>query len=130
MSINIEVRYDGPKAFWRDNLYGTGKTWGFNESHLVPVSAAILILKHPEFTRLGDTSAPLKDLLVASPTVAPLANEREKVEEPPLINLDVLSKAKLAEYAKSNFGVELDIGAKKADLIDQVRAQMRRRQEF
>lgn len=122
----IPIRYVGSKAPFRDHLYGSGAEWRYSDVVEVSPVAARKLLTHPEFEDAReDTSVPIKSVVVKET----LDDKTEEVEhEPPLVNLDAMTKAQIAEYAYRQFGVELDGKATKTDMANTVRLQMGRRQ--
>lgn len=132
--MKVPVRYVGARPTFEDHLYNSGATWEFGETVKVDPRAAERLLQHPEF----EDARPPKDqdrypvrMLAAQ---ADLANppelteeEFERLQEAPLVNLDTMTKAQLSEFAQRNWGLRLDSGQKKADLINAVRMQMGRR---
>lgn len=108
----IKVKYIGDRPEWRDNLYGSGGVWHPNSAVLVSAEVAARLLKHPEFVR--DDLA--KKFTEAEPQV-----KEELIEEPPLANLDAMTKDQLTQYAHRNFGIVLP----KKDTVENLRNTIR-----
>lgn len=134
--VKMPVRYIGDRDEFRDHLYGSKLIWQQGEAVEVDVEIAIKLLVHPEFEDARDPEDQLeatpKELLGGlppKPTVEKTEEEqREELDmEPPLVNLEGLTKAQLVEYAHRNFGVTLDPAVKKDELIDTVRRSMGKR---
>lgn len=130
----IPIRYVGTHTSFSDHLYESGATWEFGEVVQVALDKAMKLLKHPEFedarTAKEQAKHTLKDLLALEEKELPpeIDEDQERLEqEPPLVQLESLTKEQIVQYAQRNFGVVLDTSAKKADLIDTVRRQMGRR---
>lgn len=130
----MPVRYVGDQPEFYDYLYGSKATWQQGEAVDVEVPVAIKLLEHPEFEDARDPEDQLamtpKELLSAERAPLPEMTEEEQEqfdEQPPLVDLDGLTKAQIVEYAQRNFGVVLDPNAKKPELIDTVRRQMGRK---
>jgi len=110
----IKVKYIGDRPEWRDNLYGSGGVWHPNSAVLVSAEAAERLLQHPEFVR-DDKAKAIEAVQV---------KEEEQADEPPLANLDAMTKAQLTEYAHRNFGIVLPSNLKVEEARNQIRLQM------
>jgi hypothetical protein len=122
----IPIRYLGAKFMKRDHLYGSDVTWeSEGDVQLVPAAAAIKLLQHPEFedARDGKDPVPLKEL--ASKEPEELLEEVDEALKMPLVDLNVMTKAQIIQYAHRYLGVELSPAAKKTELVDTVRRQTR-----
>lgn len=122
----IPVRYTGAKFMMRDHLYGSNVIWeGEGDVQPVPAAAAIKLLKHTEFedAREGKDLVPLNELVLKEPEELP--EEVDDSLKAPLVDLNMMTKAQIIEYAHRYLGVELSPVAKKADLVDTVRLQTR-----
>ena len=79
-----------------------------------------MLLRHPEF----------EDARKGKAKGAPIKAEKPEQEidddqRPPAVQLDVMTKAEIAQYAKRSFGVELDVSkSKKEELIHTVGRMM------
>lgn len=114
----IAIKYTGPKPF-TDHLYGSKLHWEIGDTREdVPEHIAIKLLRHPEFEDARKRKTEIK--------VEELPRE-EQDNLPPLVNLEAMTKDQLAQYAHRNFGVVLDAGMKKSELLDTVRLQMGKR---
>jgi hypothetical protein len=117
--VPISITYRGKKPY-TDHLYGSKLHWEVGDTRDdVPEAVAVKLLKHPEFHDARKNKAEIK---VDQPP-----REQEEDVQPPLVNLDAMTKDQLIEYAHRNFGVKLDASTKKAELIDTVRLQMGKR---
>jgi hypothetical protein len=114
----VPIIYIGGADSWFDNLYGTGLTWTKGGFQNVPGHVAYDLLRHPEFKdgRVGKLKD--RDIDATKP------EKPEVKDEPPLVNLEAMTKDNIAQYAKRNFNLELDDGMKKADMVELVRRQM------
>lgn len=109
----VKVKYIGTRESWSDNLYGSGGIWaGQGAVVVVSAEAAERLLKHPEFERADSA----KKFTEAEPRV-----EEELIEEPPLANLDAMTKDQLTQYAHRNFGIVLP----KKDTVENLRNTIR-----
>jgi len=104
-----------------DPLYGSGLTWQPGEVKEVSEAVAVNLLRHPEFEDARKKKAPIE-----VPPVE-LKDEPEEEVAAPLVSLDAMTKDQIAQYAHRNFGVVLESGMKKADMVDAVRRQMGKR---
>lgn len=117
-TMPIAIKYTGPKPF-TDHLYGSKLHWEIGDTREdVPEHIAIKLLRHPEFEDARKRKTEIK--------VEELPRE-EQDNLPPLVNLEAMTKDQLAQYAHRNFGVVLDAGMKKSELLDTVRLQMGKR---
>lgn len=115
----INVKYNGNKLEWKDRFYGSGGTWTPGAVLAIDEPAARKLLKHPEFEEVDQFDA----LDVQEPE-ADKKDEEEQVEEPPLVDIDSMTKTKLVEFAHRNFGLKLPDTLKIGEMRDQVRMQM------
>ena len=114
----IKVKYIGDRTEWRDNLYGSGGVWQHGSVCLVSADAAERLLKHPEFERAD----------AAKRFVEPeIPDEEEINEEPPLANLESMTKEQMAQYAHRNFGVVLQKKDTAESMRNTIRLQMGRK---
>ena len=114
----IKVKYIGGRTEWQDNLYGSGGVWQQGSVCLIDADAAERLLRHPEFERADNA----KKFAEPEP-----AKENELVEEPPLANLDSMTKEQLAQYAHRNFGVVLQKKDTAESMRNTIRLQMGRK---
>ena len=95
MSDLVKVKYVGQDATWFDHLYNSGATFTQGGVVAVPRESADHLLRHPEFeeapqAKKFDTAVPVKDI---------------PIEEPPMVNLEAMTKEQLGQYAHRNFGI-------------------------
>ena len=114
MEQKIKVKYVGERPEWIDNLYGSGGTWQPGSVCLVPEDAGLRLLAHPEFERADSA----KRFVETEPRV------EVEIEEPPLTNLEAMTKDQLLAYAHRNFGVLLPKKETSAAIRDTIRLQM------
>lgn len=112
----IKVKYVGDREEWADNLYGSGGVWKPGSVCLVAADAAERLLKHAEFER-ADSAKRFED-------VEPEREEEELIEEPPLVNLEALTKDQLSQYAHRNFGIVLPKKETAEAMRNTIRLQM------
>lgn len=135
----VPLTYKGKKAPFTDTLYGSGVRWQQSgDTQAVPLQAAIKLARHPEFEDArDDQKLPLKALLLSAedePRDEKAEIEREQkeleetLEEPPLANVEAMTKAQIVQYVHVNFGVELPSSMKKNEMVDAARNHMMRRQ--
>ena len=118
MSELVKVKYVGPEVTWFDYLYGSGATWEQGGVVAIEKVFADKLLRHPEFQ-----AAPLsKKYDVAEPPKEP-----EEVEEPPMANLEAMTKAELSSYAHRNFGVVIPKTETAGNMRNTIRLQMGKR---
>ena len=116
MSELVKVRYVGSEQSYYDHNYNSGATWQQGGVVAVRAECAEKLLRHPEFE-----AAPMaKKFDVAEPHLI----EEEQVEEPPLANLEAMTKDQMIAYAHRNFGVVLDKRDKAETLRDSIRTRM------
>lgn len=121
----VAVRYIGGRPFWADNLYGTGKTWANGEVIPVPAAAARRLLVHPEFEEASESP---KELATAGDEPGgPLVGQEQdddgrdtEDDDREAVNISTMSRAELAQFAKSKYGVDIPMGAKPA-MVERVR---------
>ena len=82
------VRYIGKRAEYRDGAYDTGITWVRGETKMVPEDTAKLMLRH--------------------------ADQYEDLVRDSILRMD--RKARLMEFAKTNFNMHLNSNKKVVDL--------------
>lgn len=123
--MDILIRYIGAKAVKEDATYATGP-WRNQEERPIESSVAVRLLQHPDIWELADDQAELPLLPVAQPV--PAKEDEQDLEQnehkAPLVQLDIMTKADVAHYAKRNFGIELPATLTKPAMIDKVRALM------
>lgn len=127
----VPLTYNGKKQPFTDTLYGSGVRWSqTGTTQDVPLLAAIKLIKHPEFKDARkDQQLPLKSLLLSEEDGPDDDGERERtLEEPPLANVEAMTKAQIVQYVHVNFGVELPSAMKKGEMVDVARQHMMRRQ--
>jgi len=117
MEQKIKVKYVGERPEWIDNLYGSGGTWQPGSVCLVPEEAGVRLLAHPEFERADGA----KRFVETEPPLEP------EFEEPPLKNLDAMTKDQLVAYAHRQFGVVLSPKERASSMRETIRLQMGRR---
>ena len=104
----MPIRYVGNRPEFFDYLYGSKETWPQGGVVPVEIPIAIKLLQHPEFEDARDVDEQLahtpKELLALPADVPdePGVEEDEKTEEelpeePPLVNLEALTKDQIAE---------------------------------
>lgn len=123
MSTLVPIKYVGLRDTYSDHLYGSGVTWVQGEVQPVRAEVALLLLRHPEFKDARkDRSKPID--------TAPGSRYDDKPEDtefgelPPLRDLSTLTKEQLGVFAKRNFGIDLDQGEKKEQLVERARQLM------
>lgn len=125
----VNIRYEG-KAPYTDRT-PLRNAWEPGEEKLVSESDAKQLLGYLEFKRVdgakpkkadkgGDAALELAQKAQAE--AAALAKKAEKLTEDTLLEVSRMTKGALADYAKQNYGVELDTKSKVDDLRNQVTA--------
>jgi hypothetical protein len=105
------ITYIGRRETYREGTYGSGLVFQRGETKLVPNALAAKLLQHPDVYRLGKIE---QSAAALAPEAAPKATQAEKdVEEERMQDhrdsvMRMDSKAALAEFAKTNFNMELD----------------------
>jgi hypothetical protein len=114
---HVPIKYVGSSASWTDNLYGSGLTWLRNDFQIVPGYIAVRLLKHVEFQdgRTGKLKGRPIDATEPS---------RKDEDEPPLVDLNAMTKENLVQYAKRNFNLDVSGRAVKGEMVEIVRRQM------
>lgn len=113
----IPVKYVGPKPSGSvDHLYGSGTRWSKpGDVQEVEPYAAKMLLRHPEYEDARKGKAAGTPIVAEAPV-----KEIEDDQRPPPVQLEAMTKAEIAAYAKRSFGVDIDPSTKKADLIHTV----------
>lgn len=125
----VNIRYEG-KAPYTDRT-PLRNAWEPGEAKLVSERDAKQLLGYLEFKRVetpaqkkadkgGDAALELAQKAQAE--AAALEKKSEKQTEDALLEVSRMTKGALADYAKQNYGVELDTKAKADDLRNQVTA--------
>lgn len=126
----VKIRYVG-KAAYKDRT-PLKNLWQPGEDKLVSERDAKTLLAYLEFERVKATAA-TKKAAEAGDTALELAQKAQaqriaaeklakKQTEDTLMEITSMNKGALADYAKQNYGVELDVKAKVDDLRNQVTA--------
>lgn len=115
------ITYTGAKPRFIDHIAGSGLAWSPGETLTVSEHVAATLTRYPTFRR---EEAEL-DFLYDEDDAHEIEPEEEVdlANEAPLANLDAMTKAQLLQYAHRNFGVELDSGMRKGDLVNAIRLQ-------
>lgn len=116
MSDLVKIRYVGQEEIYSDHNYNSGATWLKGGVVAVRAECAERLLHHPEF----EAAPTAKKFDVAEPGLV----EDELPEEPPLANLESMTKDQMIAYAHRNFGVVLDKKDKAETLRDSIRTRM------
>lgn len=105
----IPVRYIGKRPQYTDGAYQTGITWLKGETKMVPEKEAYLLLMHRDQYEMGELEE------ADTPVVKGKDPEDDKEEEEDTTR-DLITqmdkKKDLLEFAKVNFGVDLDVDSK------------------
>mgnify|MGYP000715803635 CR=1 FL=1 len=112
----VKVRYIGMEDSWFDYLYRSGATWTKGSVVAVSDASAEKLLKHPDMFE--------EATLAKKFDVADEVKAVEKIEEPPLVNLEAMTKDQMLAYAQRNFGVILDKKDKAENLRNSIRTKM------
>ena len=126
----ITIRYEG-KTPYTDRT-PLKNAWEPGESKLISERDAKTLLGYLEFKRVADEAskkgskagneAALEQAQKAQAEALALEKKAEKLTEETLMEVSRMSKAALSDYAKQNYGVELDQKSKVDDLRNQVTA--------
>lgn len=116
MSEMVKIRYVGQEETYFDHNYNSGATWTKGSVVAVRAECAEYLLRHPEF----EAAPTAKKFDIAEPEIV----DREVEEEPPLANLEAMTKDQMIAYAHRNFGVVLDKKDKAEALRDSIRTRM------
>lgn len=123
----VPVRYIGHRASYVDGLYGTRILFEKGKSALVPAEKAALMFTHPDVYEPGSLDevpggAPSADSAAQEADQAKKAAKERQEEEDQAMRDSVaaMDKGALAEFAKTNFQVDLDKRKSVADLRAQV----------
>ncbi len=113
----VPVKYVGIRAGgFIDNLYGSGATWA-RPGDVVEIDdyPALLLLRHPEF------EDGRKGKLYGTPIKAKAPEkETDDDQRPPPVQLEAMTKAEIATYAKRSFGIDLNLRETKDELVHRV----------
>lgn len=125
---NVPIKYVGLKDEWYDHLYGSGVTFKRDKVKAVPPHYAVSLLKHPEFVDARpEGEAGTKIQYDPNRQNEHLNEEVEKEDLPPLVDINMLDKTQLTQYAKRYFNQDLPPKARKDEMIDKVRSMMGQR---
>lgn len=101
---DVAVKYEGPRAVYREGAYGSGLMWAKGETKLVPSELAAKLLRHAPVYVPGDKkSAPKQAEVIAEP-VKNDENDTQEVRD----SFNTMDKDALEAYARTHFRVELD----------------------
>lgn len=100
---DVAVRYEGPRATYREGAYGSGLVWAQGETKLVPEVLATKLLRHAPVYVPGDKKAAPKQA-EAIATQQPQHEDTQQVRDA----LNAMDKDALEAYARTHFRVELD----------------------
>lgn len=114
------ICYVGHKVAKTDTVAGTLKEWvkAENTVHEVTDAEAEILLRHPDVWALAKDAAPAK---VEKAKVEEKPKKKEEEEQYEVVNLATLTKEKLVNYAKRNFGKDLSLKNDRASLVKQVK---------
>ncbi len=115
MSDLVKVRYLGQEEVWTDYLYNSGATFTKGGVVAVDARAADQLLQHPEFE--AAESARKYD-------VAEKPERKVEEDEPPLADLESMTKDQMLTYAQRNFGVVLKKTEAKDNIRNTIRSKM------
>jgi hypothetical protein len=107
------VRYIGKRPEYRDGAYDTGIVWTRGETKMVPEHKAKLMLRHADQYEPGDIDGAGEPDIV-EPDIDEDTQEDEDLIRDSIIRMD--RKAKLMEFAKTNFNMHLNPNKKIVDL--------------
>lgn len=118
-SAYTPIRYIGKRETHTDGAYGTRLTWAQGQTLPVPVAAAAKMLAHPDVYQVGD---PITEELAPPPDTKQSDDEDRLQDLRDSIN--VMTKAGLVDFVKTNYRVDLNksqnIGALRAQAIQLV----------
>jgi hypothetical protein len=131
----IPVKYVGGRPIKRcDHLLpGNSLTWTPGQIHFVPADAAVALTKYADQWRVAnetDLSDPSMIGFVIDADNTPVETEVQRLEREEheqavmatLPNLEPLSKDSIAQFAKREFGVDLDTATmKKVEMLKSIR---------
>jgi hypothetical protein len=100
---DVAVRYEGPRATYREGAYGSGLVWAQGETKLVPEALATKLLRHAPVYVPGDKKAAPKRAETIAAQQPPHEDTQEVRDA-----LNAMDKDALEAYARTQFRVELD----------------------
>lgn len=121
----IAIKYVGKKPSKVDNVAETGLVWLPGQVHEVPVVKAAIMLQHPDVWAADKPISPqAHDTLaeVAKAEIEKQKKARDKEDEKRDIALvkknlgEMKNKTEIIDYAKKEFGIDLDPREKRAQL--------------
>ena len=101
---DVAVKYEGPRATYREGAYGSGLMWTKGETKLVPAALAEKLLRHAPVYVPGDKKAAPKHAEVIAEPAKKDENDTQEVRD----SLNTMDKDALEAYARTHFRVELD----------------------
>lgn len=123
----VNIKYEG-KTPYTDRT-PLRNAWEPGETKLVSEGDAKLLCRYLEFVRVpnepaqaSEQDAALTQAKTAQAVVKTQEKQAKEQEEATLLEVSQMTKGALAEFAKANYGVELDMKNKADDLRNQVTA--------
>ena len=121
----IGIKYTGRKALpYSDPLYKTGFVWPSLDAVVwMEEAIAAKFLKHPDIFVTVDEEPP-----AAAKLKKPLIEEQKDIEDeetlPPLVQLDVMDKRELIQFAQRHFGQKLAANMNEENMRSRIRNWM------
>ena len=101
---DVAVKYEGPRAAYREGTYGSGLMWTKGETKLVPAALAEKLLRHAPVYVPGDKKAAPKHAEVIAEPAKKDEDDTQEVRD----SFNTMDKDALETYARTHFRVELD----------------------
>ena len=101
---DVAVKYEGPRATYREGTYGSGLMWTKGETKLVPAALAEKLLRHAPVYVPGDKKAAPKQAEAIAEPAKKDENDTQEVRD----SFNTMDKDALEAYARTHFRVELD----------------------
>lgn len=125
----VAIRYIGKRDTYKENLYGTGLVFTQGEVKLVPGAKAGQLLRHRDVYELVEipttpvavTGQSAEEAAAAEKKEAnAIAEEQENERMDTQCALSTMNRKSLAQYAKVNFGQELDPAMEPGDMRSKI----------
>lgn len=122
---SLPIKYIGRRPTYVDGTYGTRIAFAQGETKMVPVEAALKMLKHPDVYVMGEGEAPTASADQSEAAAKKQAEEDRNRAEEELETARqgvrrMTTKAALAGYASKNFNINLDERKKVDELKSEV----------
>lgn len=124
-----KIKYVGKKEFKADLMYGTNLTWMQGETHLVEDAKANKLCVHTDVWEDVTGEEVVPGETIGNVVIGEVEAEEEQKEEEqdyPMVNLEGMNRAELAQFAMREFNIEFGARDSKEKMVDMLRIQVGR----